>query len=317
MESIGAVLPLLYPGDGVAQKVAEDAQSAPIPELHKAMFRWAERFTRRSWQMTDSDLEDLRAQGLDDAEIVNWAQIACLQTWWVMSADGGGIPLEGDALTGPAIGLTREVYESAPEGLTAAGPDAAERSAQASARGVAWVGTDEAAERYRSAARQAEARYGFVPNLFKAVSLRPEIFPRHLLALELLDGPRSPGLSPRQHAMVRARVSSLNRSAYSAGTTRALLERVTGDDSIYARLISGGADLDLEPDDRAVLDFADKATRNAYKITAKDAAGFRDAGLGDEGYVDVLNTVSIQTSFDRLANSLGVVPDEEPLLPRA
>jgi hypothetical protein len=33
-------------------------------------------------------------------------------------------------------------------------------------------------------------------------------------------------------------------------------------------------------------------------------------------YVDVLNTVAIQTSLDRLANSLGVWPDEAPLQSR-
>ena len=63
-----------------------------------------------------------------------------------------------------------------------------------------------------------------------------------------------------------------------------------------------------------VLEFALKATRNAYKITAKDAQIFRDAGLTEEAYVDVLNTVAIQTSLDRLANCLGVVPDESPIL---
>jgi hypothetical protein len=40
-------------------------------------------------------------------------------------------------------------------------------------------------------------------------------------------------------------------------------------------------------------------------------------GLDDEAYVDILNTVSIQTSLDRLANALGVEPDPVPLLPRA
>ena len=54
--------------------------------------------------------------------------------------------------------------------------------------------------------------------------------------------------------------------------------------------------------------------RNAYKVTEDDAQRFRDIGLGDEAYVDVLNTLSIQTAFDRLTNSLGVQPDAQPLL---
>ena len=64
-----------------------------------------------------------------------------------------------------------------------------------------------------------------------------------------------------------------------------------------------------------MLDFAAKMARNSYKVVPQDAQAFRDAGLGDEAYVDVLNTTSIQTSQDRLANVLGVTPDAQPLLP--
>jgi alkylhydroperoxidase family enzyme len=84
------------------------------------------------------------------------------------------------------------------------------------------------------------------------------------------------------------------------------VNRVAGDYTLH----------DWEPQDRAVLDFAHKATRNAYKVVAADAQSFRDVGLDDEAYIDVLNTVAIQTSLDRLANVLGVRPDSAPLLPR-
>ena len=40
------MLPLLY--DSVAEAIMEDFESAPIPDIHKTMFRWVEKFTRRS-----------------------------------------------------------------------------------------------------------------------------------------------------------------------------------------------------------------------------------------------------------------------------
>ena len=64
-----------------------------------------------------------------------------------------------------------------------------------------------------------------------------------------------------------------------------------------------------------VLEFARKTACSTYKITEKDAVSLREVGLDDEAYVDILNTVSIQTSLDRLANALGVRPDPTPLLP--
>jgi uncharacterized peroxidase-related enzyme len=314
VESIGAVLPLLY--SGVApQQILDDVESAPIPELHKAMFRWVKRFVSSSWDMTADDTQALRDAGVSEDEIVNWANIACLQTWWVMSADGGGIPLEGNAVTGPAVQRPREFYEGSREGLTASAPGVP-AGAAAAASGPAWVGTDQSLPDYRKAANWAEGRYGFVPNLLRATSLRPDVLPRHTLALELLERPQSSSLGARRHAMVRALVSSLNRCSYSAETTRALLARVADEPDLHARVTEGHSARDFPAEDRVVLDFAAKMTRNAYKVTEKDAQSFRDCGLDDEAYVDVLNTVSIQTSFDRLANALGVVPDADPILPR-
>jgi uncharacterized peroxidase-related enzyme len=115
--------------------------------------------------------------------------------------------------------------------------------------------------------------------------------------------------------MVRALVSNLNRSPYSAHTTRQLLLNVSGDAALVDAVTTDYTQHDLAPQDKVVLDFAAKMARNSYKVVAADAQTFRDAGLDDEAYVDVLNTTSIQTSLDRLANALGVTPDARPLLP--
>jgi len=305
----------LYPGEGVAKQIVEDFEKAPIPDLHKTMFRWVKRFAHHSWEMTAKDIQTLRDAGLPDAEIVNWAQIACLQRWWVMSADGGGIPLEDNAVVGPAIGSKRESYHSSEEGLTAANLGEGSILIDPPKNGIAWVETDEGSDDYRKTATWAENRYGFVPNLLKAVSLRPEIYPRHTLALELLEKPQSSSLTPRQHAMVRALVSSLSRCNYSRETTRFFLEKKSNDPDLHERVTNDYSKESWEPVESVILDFATKLTRNAYKVTEKDAESFREVGLDDEAYVDVLNTTSIQTTLDRLANSLGVVPDSEPILP--
>jgi uncharacterized peroxidase-related enzyme len=134
------------------------------------------------------------------------------------------------------------------------------------------------------------------------------------MALELLEAPQSDSLSPRHHAMVRVLVSHLGRSRYSEPTSRALLLRVGGGEELVDRLCQETLDADWNPIDRAVLSLASKFARNTYKVTEKDAIGLREAGLDDEAYVDILNTVSIQTSLDRLTNALGVQPDPVPLI---
>jgi uncharacterized peroxidase-related enzyme len=309
------VLPLLYPTPDVRDKLLADPLSAPIPTTHRELFRFAARFVRRSWETTPADLQRLRDAGLSEAEIVNWATLGSTQSWFTMSADGGGIPLEGEALTGPGVGRARAAYEAMPEGLLAGRSSRPPAAPAAEGDRIAWVGTDETGAAHDEVGRWASERYGFVPNLLRALSLQPGYYRRHRLALELLESPQSQSLSPRQHAMVRALVSELNRCRYSERTTAALLERRSGDPRLSARVRTDREGGDWEPVDRVVLDFARKMACNSYKVTEKDAISFREVGLDDEAYVDVLNTVSIQTSLDRLANTLGVTPDEQPLIP--
>jgi alkylhydroperoxidase family enzyme len=114
--------------------------------------------------------------------------------------------------------------------------------------------------------------------------------------------------------MVRVLVSHLNRSRYSEPTSTALLVRVGGG-ALVDRVRAEPLASDWNPDDRAVLALATVLVRNTYKVTEKEAISLREVGLDDEAYVDILNTVSIQTSLDRLANALGVRPDPVPLLP--
>ncbi len=266
--------------------------------------------------MTVKDLEGLRSAGLRDRDIVDWAQTASLQTWLVMSADGGGVSLDSEDTHGQAVGFTREFYHSAEPGLTAADNCAYTRSCKTPDNGIAWVDLDERDSTFQQAADWARVRYGFVPNLFKAESLSPGHYELHKEALSLLERPQSESLSPRQHAMVRALVSNLNRCNYSAQTTRQYLLNVSGDAELVNKVTSDYRQHDFDRDDKLILDFAAKMACNSYKVVAADAQAFRDAGLGDEACVDVLNTTSIQTSLDRLANVLGVAPDEAPLLPR-
>lgn len=306
------MLPLLFPDENVRAKLLENAETAPIPPLQREMFRFARRFVRSSWEMGPSDLQRLRDAGLSEADIVLWAMLGSTQSWFVMNADGGGIPLDRDALTGPGVGRMREEYEAMPDGLLAEVGQSGDPAARVDS--TAWVATDENADGLRETVSWAEARYGFVPNLLRAVSLQPAYYPRHQLALELLERPQADSLSPRQHALVRARVTQLLQCAYSERTTRPLLERATGDPELWEHI--GEESYGSEPADRAVLELTAKLVRNAYKVTEKDAASFRDLGLDDEAYVDVVNTVAIQISLDRLANALGVAPDQRPVRPR-
>jgi alkylhydroperoxidase family enzyme len=299
---------MIYHEADVAKAVGEDPQSAPIPELHKAMFRLAELFVKRSWDATVDDLAALRAAGASEHDLSEWLQIASIQTWFTNSADAGGIPLEGDAVTGPVMARERSFYHEQPN---------AEKVLTSSADKVlqdGWLETPCCGEKFEIAARWAVDRYGFVPNLFKAVSACPDFYARHQLAMQLLEKPQSSSLPTAMHALVRATVIALNHSSYFEPTACALLKHETEDPPSLETLREDPSETMADDQTRTVLQFVHKMVRSAYKITAADAQTFRDAGLNDDAYVDVFNTVSIQQSLDRLANCVGVAADARPLI---
>lgn len=305
------MLLLVYPDASIAAKIVEDPQIAPIPDLHKAMYAWVKKFVRNSWEMTPADTQALRDAGATEKQIALWAQIACLQTWWVMMGDGGGVSLDYGQEVGPVVGKTRPYYEDAQPGLLAAIPDGT--PATQTGDGNGWIQRDDSHPTYQQVAKAAKERYGIIPHLLTATSLAPETLPRHQLAFELLEAPQCDSLTPRQHALVRAITSQVNRSNYFEATIKALIDQHAQSHDEYDKIIGPWMPEDWDETDRAILEFAIKTARNAYKITAKDAQLFQELGLNDQTYVDILNTVAIQTSIERLTNALGI-PAEGVLL---
>lgn len=276
--------------------------------------RFSEVFVQRSWNARSKDLDLARDAGAEDADIVDWALMAFSQAIFALMADASGIEVPFGE-TGPVLGRKREIYQAAADGATAPESRTAGIADERNRTdATCWVETDPSAGDFRELAVRAEARWGLTPNVLRAVSRgrTPGLAPLVLMALELLEGPQSELLGPGLHAMVRATAAAQTRSSYSHA-------------SIRQQLCSNGIDPSwLETPAEAALHggkaesvvhlFAAKAARNAYKITQRDVDGFRDAGLGDEAYVDVFCTVALQMNVDRVANCLGVVPDHEPLL---
>jgi uncharacterized peroxidase-related enzyme len=307
------VLPLIYDSPTIIQQMLDDYETADIPELHKLCTRWTERFVHESWTATAADIQLLRDAGLNDREIVNWAESASVQTWWVMSADAGGVEIdEFLPEERQVVGRPREVYEHGHWSRDPFSEDA-NQTVHAAGDSVTWVAVDEQEPEYLRAADWAEKRYGLIPNFFKAFSLRPALFPRHCRALELLERPQSNLLTPALHALVRARVSDLDHCHYFDSSVDELIRQTSDEPELRERL-SHYPEGDWSEAERAVLDFATNVNRTSYKVTSQDSDAFRRAGLDDAAYVDVLNTVSIQTSIERVANMFGVVPDKAPLL---
>ena len=95
-------------------------------------------------------------------------------------------------------------------------------------------------------------------------------------------------------------------------TSHAAALRLRTKDPIFVdRLIANYRQTDLDPRDRAMLDFAVKLTQNPEASTRGDVEQLREVGFGDEDILHIAELTAIFNYNGRLANALGLVANRE------
>jgi uncharacterized peroxidase-related enzyme len=153
-------------------------------------------------------------------------------------------------------------------------------------------------------------KLGFVPNVLRVFALRPQ----HLLKWwdyydELLRG--DSGLTKTQREMIAVVVSSTNRCHYCIVSHSAALRKLTKDPALSDQIASDYTAADLEPRERAMLDFAVKLTKASADMTDADVDALREAGWTDEDIFDIAQVAAMFNVTNRLASGLGWEPNPE------
>ena len=68
---------------------------------------------------------------------------------------------------------------------------------------------------------------------------------------------------------------------------------------------------DLDPADRAMLDFAVKLTEAPSEMTRSDVEALRERGFDDVAIHDIVQVAALFNYYDRLADGLGIDPEPE------
>jgi uncharacterized peroxidase-related enzyme len=180
-------------------------------------------------------------------------------------------------------------------------------------REISWLRVPDDAEVPEDVKALYEApleKLGFVPNVLRAMALRP----RHLLAWsahydELMRGEST--LTKAQREMIAVVVSAQNRCHYCVVSHAAALRKLTGDPAFADQLATNHRYAKLEPRERTMLDFAVKLTVDSSSCTADDVEALRQAGWTDEDIFDVAEVTAMFNFTNRLASGLGWVPNRE------
>ena len=157
---------------------------------------------------------------------------------------------------------------------------------------------------------KANEKLGFIPNVLRVYALRP----RHLELWnafydDLMRGDST--LTRPQREMIAVVVSTVNRCHYCMVSHSAYLRKLTGDPVLVEQLRTNYKYADLEPRERAMLDFAVKLTEQSAACTEADVEALREAGWSDEDVMDIAEVAAMFNFTNRLASGLGWVPNDE------
>src|ERR687891_1167600 len=135
--------------------------------------------------------------------------------------------------------------------------------------------------------RKAREMVGFVPNVFKAYSYRPERLSAWFAHYRQLHEP-TPNLDAAEREMISVAVSMANGCLYCLVAHGAALRQQSDDPVEADRITLDYRRADLPPRQRAMLDFAVKVATTPLECEEADLDALRVHGFSDEDVWDII-----------------------------
>ena len=159
--------------------------------------------------------------------------------------------------------------------------------------------------------RAARERIGFVPNVFRTYSYRPERLSAWFAHFRMLHE-ETPGLSAAEREMIAVVVSMANGCLYCLVAHGAALREAWGDPVMADRItLDWRRASGLTDRQRAICAFAEQLTLRPVESTEADLATLREAGLSEEDAWDVIEVAAMYNFTNRLALATGQIPNPE------
>ncbi len=113
------------------------------------------------------------------------------------------------------------------------------------------------------------------------------------------------GLSRAERELGAIGASIVNRCIYCAAVHANRYNQLTKDETVTARVFKDGINADLEPRDRAILEFAIKLSQCPPAANQADMKNLREVGLDDAEILDLILSAALFGWANRLMHTLG------------
>ena len=154
--------------------------------------------------------------------------------------------------------------------------------------------------------------FGFLPNFFRAQTLRPDLIEAELA---LIGGTmvKEGALTRRQKEYVFLVCSAANMSTYCVTAHCEIIRMLGIHGPEPERIAIDHNSTDLPIADKALLNFALKLNAHANDVDDYDVEGLRTYGFTDQQILETILMVGIAQFANVVSFGLGTVPDFEPV----
>lgn len=157
---------------------------------------------------------------------------------------------------------------------------------------------------------KCQDKLGMVPNVLKAYAFNNEKLEAFVAFYNdlMLAGSN---LSKLEREMIAVAVSSVNKCFYCLTAHGAAVRQLSGDPILGEQMVMNYRVADLEPRQRAMLDFAVLITEDPARIVEADRQRLRDAGFTDRDIWDISAVAAFFNMTNRMASATDMQPNPE------
>lgn len=156
-----------------------------------------------------------------------------------------------------------------------------------------------------------QEKAGFVPNVFLALSHRPDEFRAFFAYHDALMLKEGGSLSKADREMIVTATSAKNGCLYCVVAHGALLRIYAKNPLVADQVAINHLKADITARQRAMLDFAIKVCLDSAEVGDADYEALRAHGFDDEDIWDIASITAFFGMSNRIANSISMRPNAE------
>lgn len=155
-----------------------------------------------------------------------------------------------------------------------------------------------------------DEKLGLIPNVLAAYAFdvdKLNAFTAMYNDLMLGDS----NLTKLEREMIAVVVSAVNRCFYCLTAHGQAVRALSGDPKLGEMLVMNYRVAELDPRQRAMLDFAVKMTEESHRIEDEDRQALREVGFSDRDIWDIAAVAGFFNMTNRMASAVDMRPNDE------